>query len=77
MLKHLFHGHVFAQECEVDLGPRGSAFGDAGLTAGDAGSTRRVGRGDHFFRGQVPFVAHGFLVGRGCGTGVGRGGSRR
>src|SRR5271166_4644205 len=22
MLKHMFHGHVFAQACEVDLGPR-------------------------------------------------------
>ena len=31
----------------------------------------------HFFGGHVPLVAHGFLVGRGCGTGVGRGGSRR
>ena len=27
MLKHLFHGHVFAHSCEVDLGPRGSALG--------------------------------------------------
>src|SRR5271166_5075813 len=27
MLKHLFHGHVFAHACEVDLGPRGSALG--------------------------------------------------
>ena len=24
MLKHLFHGHVFAHACEVDLGPNGS-----------------------------------------------------
>src|SRR5271157_4342304 len=77
MLKHLLYCNMFAQAYEVDLGPRGkSALGHWF----DGRRHRLYGggsRGDHCFGGQVPFVAHGFLVGRGCGTGVGRGGSRR
>ena len=41
MLKHLFHGHLFAQEIEVHLG-RVAEVGGAGLTGGGAGSTVEV-----------------------------------
>ena len=51
--------------------------GVAGLTGGAAGSTVEVAVVTTSSRGQVPFVAHGFLVGSGCCTGAGIAGSRR
>jgi hypothetical protein len=71
MLKHLLYCNMFAQAVEVDVGPRGKSALGRWLD----GRRRRLygggSRGDHFFGGQVPFVAHGVLVGRGCGIGVG------
>src|SRR3954452_6511002 len=75
MPNDLFHAHLFAQECEVHLGTRSAFRLRRTLDRPRRGPYRGGGRGDHFFRGQVPLVAHGLVVGSGCGCG--RGGSRR
>src|SRR6266849_5072350 len=61
----LLHGDLLAEEREVDLGTSGTVRRWRRL---DRGRRRRYGgsgRGDHFLRGPVPFVAHGRFVGGG------------
>ena len=77
MLKHLFHGHLFAQECEVDLGPRGSgALGRrldrqemlalrvevAVVTTSSAGKSRLWPTAFSLAEGVVPASAEGGVV---------------
>src|SRR5262245_66093688 len=64
MPKRLFHAHLFAQECEVHLGTRSAFRRRRTLDRPRRGPYRGGGRGDHFFRGHVPLVPHGLVVGR-------------
>jgi hypothetical protein len=70
----LLHADLLAEEREVDLGPSGAVRRlDRGRRRHYGGS----GRGDHFFRGHVPFVAHGCCVVGGGQRAAGRVGFRR
>ena len=64
----LLHADLLAEEREVDLGPSGAV---RWLDRGRRRHYGGVGRGDHFFCGHVPFVAHGCFVvgGRKCAAG--------
>jgi hypothetical protein len=70
----LFQGDLLPQEGEVHLGTSGTVR----RQRLDRGRQRRYGssgRGDHFFGGHVPFVAHGRFIAARCsvlGSGAGR-----
>ena len=61
VVESLLHGDLLAQESEVDPGMLGSW---RRLDRRRRRRYRSIGRGDHFFCGQIPFVAHGLFVGR-------------
>src|ERR1700736_2990126 len=72
VFEDLLHGDLLTQEGEVYLEARGRLGRRGWLDRSGTRRYRSSGRGDHFFGGHVPFVAHGLVVGWGAVLNSGR-----